>query len=411
MDLTSIDVNVLVMVPRCCRKRRIRTVRPTRWHRNGEEDQLRDLQTAVQEKADEESVLRVPERPLTPIPSSSCVPESRPPVSLPQSGLRSRSLPNISPGAERVRGTNAQERRPITPSGTGTIVIVQVVVHTSDSTSQRLSPGASRPAPSAPSVRTPGDMLSHPPSRASTVQHSDNNSHSHSNSDHGHIDDDNSESHDESSSEDESETKFVAIAATAASLANSSTEPLLLMAQALNLVLGSSPDAQQEMDYDVQSPDDCSEELDNASGDDQRSERSLAPEGSFERFLTRIRNAWDRIRDRFSRSGRNRRTDVPREDNDVTEAQLMQQMAQALGSSPAAQQEINTDVQSLDVRSEELDNSSGDDQRSERSLTPEGSFERFLHNLQDDLRTALVVDYAARRARATVSHQESGQIL
>ncbi|KIJ24535.1 hypothetical protein M422DRAFT_274660 [Sphaerobolus stellatus SS14] len=268
---TSIDVNVLVIVARYCRKRRIRTVRPTRWHRNGEEDQLRDLQTAVQEKADEESVLRVPERPLTPISSSSCVPESRPPVSSPQSGLRSRSLPNISPGAERVRGTNAQERRPITPSGTGTIVIVQGVVHTSDSASQRLSPGASRPAPSAPSVRTPGDMLSH-------------NSHSHSNSDHGHIDDDNSESHDERSSEDESETELSA-----------SSIEILCTLLGLN----------------------------------------------------------------------------------------------------------------LDDRSEELDNSSGDDQRSERSLTLEGSFERFLHNLQDDLRTALVEDYASRRARATVSRYVS----
>ncbi|KIJ54868.1 hypothetical protein M422DRAFT_42081 [Sphaerobolus stellatus SS14] len=518
--------------------------------------ELRDLQTAVQEKADEEPVLRVSERPLTPIPSSShhaelsenlgswlgrgrtpsqeqesastsmasilnashsqpsCVPESRPPVSSPRTGLRSRSLPNIPrPGAERVRGTNAQERRPITPSGTGTIVIVQGVVHTSDSASQRPSSRASRPVPrvtpSAPSLRTPRDMSSHPPSRASTPQssrsrsrfsaltesfrnrsrpsavgstlrsptpslspwshgvgennesqseiesnrslglapfdsdttststmtetsssvaavvsidnmssntlpvasptepeivgdrglHSDSDLNSHSNqahSDRGHIDDNNSESHDESSSEDENEAELsassievlgtllsVATAATAASLVSGSTEPLFSSGLA-----GGRRSSRSD-----------------GNGAGAQSETSSTQDG--EARGTRIRSAWDTFRDRFSRSGRNRRTDVPREDNDVTEAQLMRQMAQALNldldSSPDAQQEIDSDVQSLDDRSEELDNASGDDQRSERSLAPEGSFERFLHNLQDDLRTALVEDYAARRARATAA--------
>ena len=142
---------------------------------------------------------------------------------------------------------------------------------------------------------------------------------------------------------------------------------------------------------------------------------------------TRMRAAWESLRDRFSRT-RGRRASTagevlggPRED---PREQMLREMARVFNmrlgleqegpSEPRPEQHENRTREGLPNESSspatsqpshepvaEASNSPPLEPRTTGSEPgPEGSFERFLHNLQVDLRTALTEDYAARRARA-----------
>lgn len=105
--------------------------------------------------------------------------------SSPRSSARSQSLPNISrnPVDTNTQGLSPdQGPRPLPPTGTGAIVVVQGVVHTTDTPSLRSSGSAlprpiPRPTPSAPVLRAPRNVS--PPrsgSRSSTPQPSSSRS-------------------------------------------------------------------------------------------------------------------------------------------------------------------------------------------------------------------------------------------
>jgi hypothetical protein len=140
---------------------------------------------------------------------------------------------------------------------------------------------------------------------------------------------------------------------------------------------------------------------------------------------TRMRAAWESLRERFSRTrGRRGGTsgDGPGEAREDPREQMLREMARvfnmglgldAEGADPRLEQQENRTSETVLSESPPDMSQSLPDPTADRSNRPipeergtgldpgpEGSFERFLHNLQVDLRTALTEDYAARRARA-----------
>lgn len=209
----------------------------------------------------------------------------------------------------------------------------------------------------------------------------------------------------------------VATAATAASLVTGTTEPLFTSGLAGPPPGGSSatPPSQNGSTEDPPSPL-------------QPSRSPVGAEnGADAAANTRMRAAWESLRERFSRT-RGRRggtaSDSPGGAREDPREQMLREMArvfnmrlgldaEAANDSRPEQQENGTseaplsEVSSPDTQQPLPDSTAEQPNRPiseerDTGLDPgiEGSFERFLHNLQVDLRTALTDDYAARRARA-----------
>ncbi|KAF8517391.1 hypothetical protein BU17DRAFT_49790 [Hysterangium stoloniferum] len=142
----------------------------------------------------------------------------------------------------------------------------------------------------------------------------------------------------------------------------------------------------------------------------------------------RARSMWENVRERFSRSRQRRdarasNSDIG-EDREEAREQMLREMARAFnlnlsGGGPSAGLEegsgaaTQNEADASNAASRLNDEAAGTGVEAGGSTAPgpgpDGSFERFLHNLQVDLRTALVEDYAARRARARATREQSQQ--
>ncbi|KAF8583360.1 hypothetical protein K439DRAFT_1661343 [Ramaria rubella] len=206
----------------------------------------------------------------------------------------------------------------------------------------------------------------------------------------------------------------VATAATAASLVTGTTDPLFSSGLAGPLANGRN--ASSALPRGSVSPFSRGNNPLPSSSDDINSEAAAN---------TRMRAAWESLRDRFSRTrGRRGTTPASGGDGEDPREQMLREMARAfnmgLGLDNDGHDEPN--VEQPNPRSGEVTSGEGSLPPAAQPLPelsnqasahvedrtrdpvpesgPEGSFERFLHNLQVDLRTALTEDYAARRARA-----------
>ena len=215
----------------------------------------------------------------------------------------------------------------------------------------------------------------------------------------------------------------VATAATAASLVTGTTEPLFSSGLAGPTANGrnATPSAHSASNMNPAPPPP------RPNYPSTSSVSSTGTDGGAEAAAnTRMRAAWESLRDRFSRT-RGRRAgaagEFPGETREDPREQMLREMARVFNmglgleeegsNEPRPQQEhrtnealpsegsVPTASQPLPEPAPEPSNRPTPEARGMGSDPgPEGSFERFLHNLQVDLRTALTEDYAARRARA-----------
>jgi len=212
----------------------------------------------------------------------------------------------------------------------------------------------------------------------------------------------------------------VATAATAASLVTGTTEPLFSSGLAGPSTNGRNPTPAPTTNSASPLPPPSSPSTPSAPpiGADSGAEAAAN---------TRMRAAWESLRDRFSRT-RARRAgatgDTLGETREDPREQMLREMARVfnmgLGLEDEGSNESRPDHQenrtSAGLQNESSTSATSQPlpepvtEPSDRPIPeprgagtepgPEGSFERFLHNLQVDLRTALTEDYAARRARA-----------
>ncbi|KAF8489398.1 hypothetical protein JB92DRAFT_3013445 [Gautieria morchelliformis] len=213
----------------------------------------------------------------------------------------------------------------------------------------------------------------------------------------------------------------VATAATAASLVTGTTEPLFSSGLAGPPASGRNPTPPTQSGQTTNPAPPLSRSNHPSTSQTSTVGAESGPEAVAN---TRMRAAWESLRDRFSRT-RGRRggtaNDIPGEPREDPREQMLREMARvfnmglgldAEGSTPEQQDDGANEAPPSDLNLPESSrplpetiSEPSNEPTTEPAGTgadpgPEGSFERFLHNLQVDLRTALTEDYAARRARA-----------
>lgn len=161
-----------------------------------------------------------------------------------------------------------------------------------------------------------------------------------------------------------------------------------------------------------------------------------ADNGTEAAINTRMRAAWESLRDRFSRTrGRGGTpSDAPGEARQDPREHLLREMARVVNmglgldaedaneprpaqqvhetseAPPSEMNSLNTSQVLPESTLDHFNRSVSESRSTGPDPGPEGSFERFLHNLQVDLRTALTNDYAARRARAQARDQHASDL-